>query len=139
MTLAEITAAVDAGKVVCWSHEGYRVTRDSIGQLNITCLQNKSCIGLTWQDGVTLNGKEEQFFVKQKEIPELTMIIEQCHEHEHRVVLSVGFKDIVTMPWASTPSTALKEFGRLLERGHADILYAIETEAPVTNEFIHAK
>lgn len=63
MTASQIKAAVDSGKKVYWSHKGYEVIKDRIGQYLIVCLQNKHCIGLTWQDGVTLNGNGSQFFI----------------------------------------------------------------------------
>ena len=62
MTLTEIKAAVEGGKTVHWVSEIYRVVRDSLGQWMIVCRVNNSAIGLTWQDGVTLNGKESQFY-----------------------------------------------------------------------------
>ncbi len=63
MTADQIKAAVDSGKKVYWSHKGYEVVMDRIGQYLIVCKQNKHCIGLTWQDGVTLNGNGSQFFI----------------------------------------------------------------------------
>lgn len=63
MTLDEIKAAVLAGKKVHWANTAYRVIRDNIGQWLIVCDLNDHCIGLTWRDDVTVNGKPEQFFV----------------------------------------------------------------------------
>jgi hypothetical protein len=63
MNLDEIKAAVLAGKTVHWASEAYRVIRDSVGQWLIVCDMNGDCTGLTWRDGVTVNGKPEQFFV----------------------------------------------------------------------------
>jgi hypothetical protein len=65
MTLDEIKAAVERGETVHWANTGYRVIKDSIGQWLIICDHNQSCIGLTWMDGVTMNGKPEDFFVKE--------------------------------------------------------------------------
>jgi ribosomal protein L30E len=62
MTLEEIKKAVESGKVVCWSNESYRVVKDKIGQWIITCYHG-STIGLTKQDGVTLNGQTEDFYI----------------------------------------------------------------------------
>ena len=59
MTLEEIKQAIADGKTVHWSHEGYVVTKHHL----IHCLSNDSCIGLTHQDGITMNGKEEDFFL----------------------------------------------------------------------------
>jgi hypothetical protein len=62
MTLDEIKAAVDAGKKVHWSHAGY-IVHKAAGDYLITCTGNQHTIGLTWLDGVTMNGKEEDFFI----------------------------------------------------------------------------
>ena len=63
MTLSEIKEAVDAGKTVHWSNALYSVI-PSCGDYLIKCSSNNHCIGLTWQDGVTMNGKEEDFYIK---------------------------------------------------------------------------
>ncbi len=62
MTVAEIRNAIAAGKKVHWHNSSYEVIKDSKDQYLI-CHTNGSCIGLTWADGETLNGKEEQFYV----------------------------------------------------------------------------
>ena len=61
MNVQEIKDAVDAGQTVCWSNGGYKVIPSS-GDYLIQHA-NGSCIGLTWTDGTTLNGKEEHFFI----------------------------------------------------------------------------
>jgi hypothetical protein len=63
MNLDQIKAAIEAGKKVCWRTFGYEVIKDTIGQYLIRCSYNGHCIGLTWSDGKTLNGKPEEFFV----------------------------------------------------------------------------
>ena len=63
MNIAEIKAAVDAGKSVHWANEGYRVHRDGLGQYLITFVRNDSTIGLTDRSGRQLNGAEADFFV----------------------------------------------------------------------------
>lgn len=63
MTLSMIKDAVDAGFTVCWRSELYEVHKDSRGQYLITCTKNGDSIGLTHLDGVTVNGKPEEFFV----------------------------------------------------------------------------
>lgn len=65
MTLAEIKTALAEGKRVYQHHKGYEVKRDSLGQYLITYKYNGYCIGLTWLDGVTMNGKEEDFFTEE--------------------------------------------------------------------------
>lgn len=62
MTLEEIKAAVEAGKAVHWSNDGYKVVKDKLGQWFIVFTATNNSIGLTWTDGVTLNGKEEEFY-----------------------------------------------------------------------------
>lgn len=67
MNLAEIKTAIAEGKKVFWSTSAYQVIKDSIGQYLIIYDRggrHENCIGLTWQDGVTLNGKEDEFFVE---------------------------------------------------------------------------
>ena len=65
MNIAEIKAAVDAGKPVHWANEGYRVYRDSLGQYLITFMRNGSSIGLTDRSGQRLNGAEADFFISE--------------------------------------------------------------------------
>ena len=68
MTLQEIKDAVESGKTVFWASRSYKVVRDELHdgtvQWLIVCTVNNSAIGLTWQDGVTMNGEPEQFFVE---------------------------------------------------------------------------
>jgi len=63
MTLDEIKAAVEEGHKVHWSNEGYEVIKDNLEQWLIKRSDSDYCIGLTWRDGVTMNGKPEDFFV----------------------------------------------------------------------------
>ena len=63
MTLEEIKTAVKSGKKVHWISQIYEVVQDRIGQWLITCI-NGSTIGLTHQDGVTMNGDPEDFFIE---------------------------------------------------------------------------
>jgi Zn finger protein HypA/HybF involved in hydrogenase expression len=58
----EIKAAVDAGQSVKWSNDGYDVIKDSLGQYMIV-YYGGDAIGLTWQDGQTLNGDPGEFYV----------------------------------------------------------------------------
>lgn len=62
MNPQEIKAAVTAGKTVHWSNKGYKVVKDQLGQYLVQH-HGGSCIGLTWSDGTTLNGKPEEFFL----------------------------------------------------------------------------
>jgi len=61
-TAQEIRDAIDSGHDVRLDNDGYKVTRDSVGQYLITYAGNGYCIGLTHQDGVTLNGHD--FYVR---------------------------------------------------------------------------
>lgn len=63
MTLKQIKEALSDGKKVYWSNIGYEVIKDSKDQYLIKH-SSGSCIGLTWADDVTLNGKEEEFFTQ---------------------------------------------------------------------------
>lgn len=80
MTAVEIRQAVDDGKVVYWKNLGYQVKKYEGTTLDpetmeiipdfryeIVCLSNEHMIGLTWTDGVTLNGKEEDFHIEGEE------------------------------------------------------------------------
>lgn len=64
MNLQEIKDAVRVGKTVCWSSDLYEVKEVGTDYFIIVCNSNESCIGLTWKDGKTLTGKEEEFFIK---------------------------------------------------------------------------
>ena len=67
MTLQEIKAAVMAGHTVHWANTAYIVKyAPAIDEFLIYCLLNGTCIGLTWQDGTTMNGREDQFFMAEK-------------------------------------------------------------------------
>lgn len=64
MTASEIREAVRAGRTVHWSNDGYTVTKGKNDlDFLIRCESNGHCIGLTWQDGVTLNGDPEDFYI----------------------------------------------------------------------------
>lgn len=67
MNLKEIKTAIEDGKTVHWSNSEYVVIkhfpRSYQAEYLIKCLHNNHCIGLTWRDGKTLNGKEEQFYI----------------------------------------------------------------------------
>jgi hypothetical protein len=63
MTLEQIKQAVDAGNVVHWSNEFYTVKKVQDTNYLIVAV-NGHAIGLTWQDGVTLNGNERDFYIK---------------------------------------------------------------------------
>lgn len=63
MNLSEIKEAINNGKKVFWSNKSYEVVKDKKNQYLIKH-SNGSCIGLTWADETTLNGKEKDFFTE---------------------------------------------------------------------------
>jgi hypothetical protein len=66
MNVTEIKEAVESGKTVCWSNDGYIVLKDKKGQWLLKFIAgNGHCIGLTWADEITLNGKEKDFYIKE--------------------------------------------------------------------------
>lgn len=62
MTLEQIKTSIDQGKKVYWKNLAYDVIKDKIGQYLIVCNLNNYTIGLTWLDGITMNGEESDFF-----------------------------------------------------------------------------
>jgi hypothetical protein len=63
MKLHEIKRAVLNGYPVHWANSLYDVVHVN-GLFSILCNDNgKSCTGLTWTDGKTMNGKEYQFYI----------------------------------------------------------------------------
>jgi hypothetical protein len=72
MTVQEIKAAVDNGKTVHWSNDSYTVIKSNEEYL-IKCESNEHYIGLTWADGVTMNGKEKDFYIHQSECITITL------------------------------------------------------------------
>ena len=65
MKLQEIKDAVLSGKKVHHQSNIYDVIQsDYTKDFLICCSSNKSCIGLTWQDGKTMNGKEQDFYIE---------------------------------------------------------------------------
>lgn len=67
MTLYEIKTAVRNGKEVKVGSDAYRVHLHTFHsgeeQWLIQCPDNGYCIGLTWQDGTTLNANPEDFYI----------------------------------------------------------------------------
>lgn len=62
MNLQEIKSAIAAGNTVCWKNPMY-VVRKNGNLYDVECTANGDSVGLTWIDGVTMEGKEEDFFV----------------------------------------------------------------------------
>ena len=74
MTLDEIKTAVDEGKIVCWKNPMYQVRKygkvapQSCVHYYVVCTANGDCTGLTWQDGVTMEYAEKDFFILKSEV-----------------------------------------------------------------------
>jgi len=68
MNLQQIKQAISEGKKVYWSSLLYEVIYDDKNKdYLIKCTSsNGHSIGLTWTDGVTMNGKEEDFYILDK-------------------------------------------------------------------------
>ena len=92
MDLQTICGSVVQGKTVHWSNENYVVIRDDIGQWMIQCVKNGHCIGLTWSDGSTLNGKEEDFYVAVTAEERLRNVMVEAHDAIAEVSFSIGSK-----------------------------------------------
>lgn len=71
MTLDEIKQAVRDGHTVCWANTGYEVRysgppgTDLVTHWNIVFVSTGNAAGLTWLDGATMNGRPEEFFIKE--------------------------------------------------------------------------
>lgn len=71
MTLDEIKQAVRDGHTVCWSNTGYEVRysgppdADLVTHWNIVFVPNGNATGLTWLDGIHMNGYPDDFFIKE--------------------------------------------------------------------------
>lgn len=59
-----IRDAVDKGKQVYVGNKAYKVEKSN-GDYFIKCTLNNHKIGLTWEDGTTLNDKIEKFYTEE--------------------------------------------------------------------------
>ena len=64
MTLSEIKSSVLNGETVCTGNTAYEVRHNDINGFYIICTINNYMIGLTWQDGKTLNSYGDFFISK---------------------------------------------------------------------------
>lgn len=71
-------------------------------------------------------------------VMQLQINIEKSFEGEYRVVVRRldGEFDIITMPWVVGKVYAIKRLGLLLSRKSADVLYAVETNTPMSGDFL---
>lgn len=65
MTVKEIKQALKQGLKVYWSHDGYEVRRDNIGQYLIVYQYPYYAIGLTNKDG-NLNADPSKFYIERE-------------------------------------------------------------------------
>ena len=63
LTLEQIKQAITDGKQVRWSNDGYVVYQANHGGYLMTFTPNDYTTGLTWLDGVTMNGNECDFYI----------------------------------------------------------------------------
>ena len=64
MKASEIRRALDEGLRVFWADRSYEVIKGKLsGDYFIRSAVTGHCIGLTHYDGITLNGKESDFFI----------------------------------------------------------------------------
>lgn len=63
MKLEQIKESINNGITVYWGNDSYTVIKDNLSQYLIKH-SNGYCIGLTWEDGKTMNGNEEDFYTK---------------------------------------------------------------------------
>tara|TARA_R110000772_G_scaffold35637_4_gene85801 strand:+ start:20518 stop:21030 length:513 start_codon:yes stop_codon:yes gene_type:complete len=66
MNLQEIEKAVLNGRTVNWKNANYKVIHDPKTGFLIKSENNENYIGLTWQDGKTMNGEEKDFYLKEE-------------------------------------------------------------------------
>lgn len=66
MNLVEIKQAVDSGIEVFWKSPAYKVIKAESGHYYIRCILNGSTVGLTHQDGVTMDAQPYDFFYSSK-------------------------------------------------------------------------
>lgn len=63
MKLEEIKKAVDEGKTVHYTSSAYTVVKNRKNGEYYIAHTSGHMIGLTWDDGVTMNGKAEKFYI----------------------------------------------------------------------------
>lgn len=105
MNLKQIKQAIADGQIVHWGNDGYRVIKDSIDQYMIQCTSNNHCIGLTWLDGTTLNGKESEFYIA---IPArsdylLGLTFDQAEQCRVNGLISESEFEWYRLEWLKTP------------------------------------
>ena len=85
MNLEQIKKAIEMGERVYWEHTGYEVLKDSVNKYFIKHYDGH-IIGLVWDDGVTINGKEDDFFIWY----EREVVTEKLVSHEIAAIMRMG-------------------------------------------------
>ena len=67
MKLQAIKEAIEEGKNVHWSNSLYQVIKTKNDTYIIYCKSNGYCIELTHKDNLTLNGKQDDFYILDNE------------------------------------------------------------------------
>ena len=67
MELQKIKNELAKGNRVFWSNKNYEVIQSKYTlEYLVKCHLNDSYIGLTWRDGVTMNGEQKDFYMETK-------------------------------------------------------------------------
>lgn len=109
MTLEEIQTAVLAGKTVHWSTDSYVVRCDELGQWLIICTLNQNTIGLTWRDGVTMNGQESEFFIAEHDQAVVTNMIRHCGLRKLVDSVAIGVQELLDEGYFKNESGEMDE------------------------------
>lgn len=109
MTLEEIKQAVLSGKTVHWSNHSYKVEIDYVGEgcPFVICSDDGRFIALTWSDGVTLNGKEDDFYVAVSDEQMMRQALLDLAEEVGSIAESLARNTIE--PWPLDESARLKK------------------------------
>ncbi len=76
MTLAEIKEAVNKNIEVYYKSSNYVITRSGDEYYIMSLGGDEHTIGLTWMDGITMNGKEEDFFTMRSSEEIIKLLVE---------------------------------------------------------------
>ena len=99
MNLEQIKEAIELGMKVYWVNERYRVIKLDSGEYLIACDHGTSSAnysGLTYKDGVTLNGKEKDFYINICEEEEKNYIMQKAsHSIQEFIKKYSQYKEIL--------------------------------------------
>lgn len=94
MTLEEIKQAVLDGKTVHWTSDEYIVASDNRVHFVVQRIKDKCCVALTWGDGKTLNGKEEDFYVAVTAEERLRNVMVELSDELSEVDIVIGDNEV---------------------------------------------